>query len=140
MTPQRLVRSTARIRALDEHGREVVRDLGRRRSPDGDVPWFDGHAVRLDVAKEDEFVLGRDMLDEKARALIKPRFVLAMTDRHIAHRDVGEYRLVFAVGVEADSHNGSGGHTVSSDIGVFGMGTRLTRGRLTGTTDPSRHR
>ena len=76
-------------------------DLGRRCPPDGDVLWFEGYAVWLDVAKEDEFVLGRDVLDEEARAFVEPRIVLAVTDRHGAYRDVGKDRLVFAISVEA---------------------------------------
>lgn len=78
-----------------------MRDLGCRCLPDGDVPWIDGDAVRLDVAKEDEFVLGRYVFDEEARAFVEPQLVLAMTDLHGAHRDVGEYRLVFTIGVES---------------------------------------
>ena len=98
---QNLVRPTGGVGALDEHGREVVWDLGRRCPPDGDVFWFHSHAVGLDVAEKDEFMLGRDVFDEEARALVEPRVVLAVTDRHAAHRDVGEYRLVFPIGVEA---------------------------------------
>ena len=119
VAPQSLVRPTGGIGALDEHGREVVWDLGRRCPPDSDVFWFDGHAVGLDVAKKDEFVLGRDVLDEEARALVEPRVVLAVTDRHAAHRDVGKYRLVFTIGAEAGRIKKKDRWLVSSDMRVF---------------------
>lgn len=101
VAPQNLVRPTGEIGTLDKHGREVVRDLGGRRPPDGDVPGIDGHAVGLDVTKEDEFMLGGYVFDEEARALVGPQLVLAMTDRHATHGDVGEYRLVFTISVES---------------------------------------
>ena len=102
MPPQHLVRSPGGVRALDEHDREVMRDLGRRRPPNGHVPRFDSDAVRLDVPEKDEFVLGGEVFDEEARTLVGTEIILAMTDRHTAYPDVREYRLVFSVGVKAD--------------------------------------
>ena len=106
VAPQLRVGSPGGIRALDEHGREVVWDLGRCCPPDGDVPRFDGDAVRLDVAKKEEFVLGGDVFDEEAGAFVRPVVVLAMTDRHSADRDIGKYRLVFTI----DMQTGRRGH------------------------------
>lgn len=110
MTPQHLVRPTGGIRALDKHRREVVWDLGRRCPPDGDVPRFDGDAVRFDVAEKDEFVLGGNVFEEETGAFVGSEVVLAVADRHAAYRDVGEDRLVFTIGVEAEMH-GPGGET-----------------------------
>ena len=103
VSPQRLVGPSGSVRALDEHGREGVRDLGRRRAPDGPVPRFGGNAVRLDVPKKEKFALGGDVLEEEARALVHPRRILAMAKRHAAHGHVGKDGLVFPIGVEAAS-------------------------------------
>jgi len=70
-------------------------------TPDDDVSRVLRNAVWFDIPKEDEFVAGRDMFDEEARAFVNPRIVLSVTDGRVANRDIWEDGLVFPIVAEA---------------------------------------
>lgn len=78
-----------------------MRDFGCSCTPYGDVSRFLGNAVGFDISEEDEFVVGRHMLDKEAGALVYPRLVLSVADGHVADGDIWENGLVLPIVVEA---------------------------------------